>query len=260
MDGAATGRATATSPGASFSSRPKYATTGRPSASVTTAGSRPTSARESATWGRNRTPEPRLTCGAGGSAHAAATTASTKTSSDSFQRLAWGMSGRNPSKATRPPVGASSRALRCSGELHRERPENLGEEAAGVRRRVRRDLLGRADGHDLTAGVPALRAEVDDPVRRLDDVQVVFDHDDRVALRHEPLQHREQLADVLEVQAGRGLVQDVQRAPGGAFLELGRQLDALRLTARERGGRLSELHVPEAHVREGLEVAPDHRD
>ena len=34
------------------------------------------------------------------------------------------------------------------------------------------------------------------------------------------LQHAEQLADVLEVQAGGRLVEDVDRAAGGALLQL----------------------------------------
>ena len=36
-----------------------------------------------------------------------------------------------------------------------------------------------------------------------------------------PLQHAEQLADVLEVQAGGRLVEDVDGAAGGALLQLG---------------------------------------
>jgi len=36
--------------------------------------------------------------------------------------------------------------------------------------------------------------------------------------------------------------------------ELGRELDALRLAARERGGRLAEAHVVQAHVVQGLQA------
>jgi hypothetical protein len=62
--------------------------------------------------------------------------------------------------------------------------------------------------------VAALGAEVDDPVGRLDDVEVVLDDDDRVAGVDELLQHVEQPADVREVQAGRRLVEDVDRLAG----------------------------------------------
>ncbi len=73
----------------------------------------------------------------------------------------------------------------------------------------------------------------------------------------ESLQHGQQLADVLEVQPGRRLVEDVERVPGGALLQLGRQLDPLGLAARERGRRLPELHVPEPDVGQGLQVPLD---
>ena len=58
----------------------------------------------------------------------------------------------------------------------------------------------------------ALGTEVDDPVGRLDDVEVVLDHHDRVAVVAQPVQHGEQHLDVVEVQACRRLVEDVQRA------------------------------------------------
>ena len=80
------------------------------------------------------------------------------------------------------------------------------------------DLFGRAGGDDLAAAVAALGAEVDDPVGGLDDVEVVLDDDHRVALLDQLVEHLEQLADVLEVQAGGRLVEDVERSarwPGG---------------------------------------------
>ncbi len=83
-----------------------------------------------------------------------------------------------------------------------------------------RDLLWRALGDDLTAAETTLGAHVDDPVGALDDVEVVLDDDDRVALVDEALDDLEQLADVLEVQTGRRLVEDVDRAAGRALLQL----------------------------------------
>ena len=86
--------------------------------------------------------------------------------------------------------------------------------SAGVRIRGLGDLLRRAGDDELATLVPALGAEVDDPVGHLDDVEVVLDHDDRVARVDEPLEHLEQPLDVGEVQAGRRLVQDVDRPAG----------------------------------------------
>ena len=62
-----------------------------------------------------------------------------------------------------------------------------------------------AGDHDLTTTDAAFRAEVDDPVGGLDDVEVVFDDDDGVAVIAQPVQYRQQLCDVMEVQAGGGL-------------------------------------------------------
>ena len=122
----------------------------------------------------------------------------------------------------------------------------------------------------ISSGVPATTIspprsppsgpEVDDPVGRLDDVEVVLDHEHGVAGVDQPLQHHEQLAHVVEVQPGGRLVEDVERPPGAAPLQLARQLHALRLAARQRRGRLPELDVAEPHVVERLQLALDRRD
>ena len=70
---------------------------------------------------------------------------------------------------------------------------------------------------DFAAAVAAFGAQVDDPVGGLDDFDIVLDDDHRVALLDELVQHLEQLAHVVEVQAGRGLVEQVEGAAGGAF-------------------------------------------
>ena len=105
------------------------------------------------------------------------------------------------------------------------------------------DVLGRALGDDLTAAEATLGPDVDDPVGVLDDVEVVLDDDDRVALVDEALEDVEQLADVLEVQTRRRLVEDVDGASGGALLQLARELDALGLTTGEGRRRLAEADV-----------------
>jgi hypothetical protein len=68
----------------------------------------------------------------------------------------------------------------------------------------------------------------------------VLDDDDGVARVAQLVQHLEQQVDVGKVQAGGGLVQDVERAAGVALGQLQRQLDALRLAARQRGGALAQ--------------------
>ncbi len=92
------------------------------------------------------------------------------------------------------------------------------------------------------------------PVGVADHVQVVLDDDDRVAQIGEAVQHFEQLAHVVEVQAGGGLVEQVERAAGLALGEFARQLHALRLAAGERGGALAQVDVAQAHIDQGLQL------
>jgi hypothetical protein len=69
-------------------------------------------------------------------------------------------------------------------------------------------------------GPPApspLGAEVDDPVCRLDDFEIVFVDDDLVASRDRRVQRFRQLLDIVEMQPRRRLAQDVERTAGGAL-------------------------------------------
>src|SRR5690606_24162449 len=133
----------------------------------------------------------------------------------------------------------------------------LAEEPSGVTIGVRRDFFRRPGRHHEAAAPPALRPEVEHVVRGLDHVEVVLDQDDRVALIHERVEGGEELADVVEVEAGRGLVEEVERVLRGGTAEVGGELDALRLAAGERVRGLPELEVAEPDVPEHLELARD---
>jgi uncharacterized Fe-S cluster-containing radical SAM superfamily protein len=98
---------------------------------------------------------------------------------------------------------------------------------------ARRHVFRRARHHHLAAAGAAFGAHVDQPVGGLDDVQVVLDDDDGVAGVAQLVQHLQQHAHVVEVQARGGLVQDVQRAAGVALAQFQRQLHTLRF-ATER--------------------------
>ena len=95
----------------------------------------------------------------------------------------------------------------------------------------RRICSGVPDATTLAAFFAAFGAHVDDPVGRFDHVQLMFDHNDSIAQIHQALEHVEQALDVFEVQAGGGLVEDVERAAGLALAQFARQLDALRFAA-----------------------------
>src|SRR5690349_21008018 len=86
---------------------------------------------------------------------------------------------RTTSAVTRPINQGGHEA---SDRLAAGRFEKVREKPAGGRRRVRRDLFGRALGHNAAAGRAAFRSQVDDMVGRLDHIEVVLDDDNRVAL------------------------------------------------------------------------------
>src|SRR3546814_12299184 len=102
-------------------------------------------------------------------------------------------------------------------------------------------VLRCSDRDDLAAFDAAFGAKVDHPVGGLDDVAVVLDHHHRVALLDQRVEHFQQFADVVEMEAGGGLVEDVARVAGGPPAEFLGELDALRLAARERGRLLAEI-------------------
>ena len=61
------------------------------------------------------------------------------------------------------------------------------------------------------------------------------------------------------MEAGGGLVQNINGAAGGLLTELRGQLHPLGLAAGELRGGLAQLHIPKAHVLEGLELVPEPR-
>lgn len=123
-----------------------------------------------------------------------------------------------------------------------------------------RDVLRRPFGHDLPAKVSSLGSQVDDPVRVFDDVEVVFDDDNRVAAVHEAVEDFEELFDVVEVEAGRRFVEEVERAARIAARKLGGEFDALGFAAGERGRGLAERDVRKADIHQDGGPIMDRRD
>ena len=86
--------------------------------------------------------------------------------------------------------------------------------------------------------VAALGAQVDHPVGAADHVQIVLDDQDAAAVFDQALEGRQQLGDVVEVQAGGGLVEDEQRAVAGGLRQVRGQLHALRFAAAKAWWRI----------------------
>ena len=137
--------------------------------------------------------------------------------------------------------------LRSARRLSSRR-QNVTKHAAGVRFPALGNGLGRS-GHDHpTAAVSALRTQIDDPVRRLNDIEVVFDADDAIPCIHETVQYRQQSPNVVKVKPGGGLVQQVQRSTGRALDQFACQLDSLGFAAGQRRAGLAQFEVVQADV------------
>ncbi len=116
------------------------------------------------------------------------------------------------------------------------------------------NLLRSARQHDLAALIATFRAQINDPVGTAYHIEIVLNHEHRVALIHEPLNHIHQLVHVVETQTRGGLIDQIEGLAGGALGEFGGQLHSLGLTAGEGGGRLAQLHVAEAHIHQGAQA------
>jgi hypothetical protein len=69
------------------------------------------------------------------------------------------------------------------------------------------ELFRSSFSDNLPAAVPGIRAEIDQPIRRLDHVQVMLNDNDGVAGIDEAMKDFEQDADVVKVEPGGGFVE-----------------------------------------------------
>ena len=123
----------------------------------------------------------------------------------------------------------------------------------------RHRLRGTLGNHVAAAGT-ALGPQVDDPVRGLDHVEIVLDDDHRIALVAEPVEHLQKLGDIVKVQPGGGLIEDVERRARAALGKFLGELDALRLAPGQRRGTLPQLDItqPDGHQRVEFGRDPRH--
>ena len=100
---------------------------------------------------------------------------------------------------------------------------------SGVRRLDLRDLLRGPGRHHHPAAFPAFGAEVDDVVRGLDHVEIVLDDEQRVARLEQFPEGGEQLRDVVEMQAGGRLIENIEQPSAAMRRQVRGNLDSLRL-------------------------------
>ncbi len=114
---------------------------------------------------------------------------------------------------------------------------------------------GRAGADNLTTPITALRPEINDPVGRTDDVEVVLDDQQRMSGSEQLAKCAQELCDILEVQPGCRLVKQKQLAAmGGAgndgarFSQMPCQLEPLCFTSGKSRYGLSQLYVLESYI------------
>src|SRR5262249_40242768 len=94
----------------------------------------------------------------------------------------------------------------------------------------------------------------------LDYVQIVLDHDDRMAVVDEAVQAFKQAGDVGEKQAGRPFIKNVQGVLSALeFAEVAGELYALGFAAGEYRRRVAELEVAKPQVLQNTNFAGDRR-
>src|SRR5580765_8471080 len=75
----------------------------------------------------------------------------------------------------------------------------------------------RGAGHNnLPAAASAFRAKIDDPIRNFDHIEIMLDAEHGTTRLNQLAEGGEQLADVVKMEAGSGLVENIERALAGA--------------------------------------------
>src|SRR5262249_25228915 len=146
------------------------------------------------------------------------------------------------------PSNASSKAKLAAGESSvRSRQcillQQRCEIFSSVTPRRLRNLFRRPLRQNLSSTLPAFGTKVDDPIGRLNHVEIVLNDQQRIAGIAQPEQHFEQFGHVVKMQPSRRLIQNVKRTPSRFAMQLRRELDALRFATAQRGRRLSNAHV-----------------
>lgn len=100
------------------------------------------------------------------------------------------------------------------------RLEQRRQKASGMRCLILGHHFRGAAGYDAAAAAATLRSQIDDPIGSLDDIEVMFDDDDRIAVISKALQDVQKLLNIMEMQAGRRFVEDVEGLPGVALRQL----------------------------------------
>lgn len=71
-------------------------------------------------------------------------------------------------------------------------------------------LFRRAGGYDLSPGKAAFRTDIDDMIGTLNNIQVMFNDNDRMPAVGELIERVEEFGDIFEMKAGRWFVKEIE--------------------------------------------------
>lgn len=115
------------------------------------------------------------------------------------------------------------------------------------------DLFRGPFGDDEATGVAGFGAHIENPVRGLDHIEIVFDDDDRIADIDQAVEDLEKFGDIFEVESSGGFIEEVEGFAGGGSCQFSGKFDALGLASAEGGCGLAEGDVFETDIAEGFE-------
>ena len=127
----------------------------------------------------------------------------------------------------------------------------------GMGRGAGGDLLGCACHDQRAPLVAGFWADVENPVGRLDDIKVVLDDQQAVAFPDQTVEGLQQHRNVVDVEAGRGLVKDEKGTARFLSGESGGQFQALGFAAAQDIEGLAEFEIVQTDLGEDAQGTGD---
>lgn len=129
-----------------------------------------------------------------------------------------------------------------------------------MRLTTRSDFFWCAAADDASAAGASFWTKVDDPVSRLDHIEIVLNDDDGVPRFDEAVQDVEQSVNVNEVQPSCRFIQQINCAARRTLAEFASEFDSLGLATRQRRRRLAQLEIIQTDIVQRLQQLLDRSD
>ena len=107
---------------------------------------------------------------------------------------------------------------------------------------------------DPAAAIAAFRPEIDNPIRGLNQLQIVLNQQNTSPVVDEPFERFQQLGDVIVMQPGGGFVEEKQRALAGRLRQMRGKFNPLSLAARKGRCGLAEPQITQPNVIQYLQA------